>query len=212
VVTDISESLQAQGIAQDDHAENASDESLMLDYQAGDLSAFDKLYQRYRQNLYRFMGRQLQGESDTLNELFQDVWLKLVRARDSYAEVSSFKTYLFQIANNTIRDHYRRAAVRKIVVAMDNESEIADDHASPEQRAAIQQQYRRLLDAIRGLPQEQREVFLLKEEAGLSITQIADVLTENPDTVKSRLRYAVRKLRDALTEQHKVFHAEVTGE
>lgn len=176
-----------------------SDESLMQAYQGGNVQAFDLLYERYRLNLYRFMNRQLVADPDTLNELFQDVWLKLISSRDRYVVSASFKTYLFQIAHNTIRDYFRRQLVRKIIVPADENEEFEATSLLPAEDMQYQQTLQKFRHALNELPAEQREVFLLKEEAELSTAQIADITHVSTETVKSRMRYALKRLRQTLS-------------
>ena len=192
--TDIDLKASAQELSLDE----SSDEALMLAYAKGDQMAFDALYERYRLPLYRYMHRQISVSEDILNELYQDVWLKLIKSRKQYAVKAGFKTFLYQIANNTVRDYFRRESVRKIMSNLENESEVIDSGMSPE-ASIIQNQlmnkFRKILDE---LPQQQRDVFLLREEAGLTSAQIAEVMQVSVDTVKSRMRYAVSRLKAAI--------------
>ena len=185
----------------DDTATQAeiSDEQLMLRYREGDMSAFDAVYDRYRGSMYRYLSRQLPAQQETVNELFQDIWLKLIKSRENYRVVSSFKTYLYHIAQNTLVDFYRRAQVRQIMSA-DNDIEAVDSQASIDDKLHTDQQIQQLLAALQQLPHDQRDVFLLKEESNLSTVQIAEVMQVSVETVKSRLRYAVNKLRQAIEE------------
>jgi RNA polymerase sigma-70 factor (ECF subfamily) len=177
-----------------------SDEDLMMSYGAGDADAFDALYQRYKDPLYRFVLRQ--SGPDAVDELFQDIWLKVINARHSYQVKASFKTWLYHLARNRIIDLYRRNSIRPVDNNADDLDKFANTSvAQPEIQMQTQSQFEVLLDAISGLPREQREVFLLREEAGLSIEQIAEACGINFETAKSRLRYAVGKLRDKLNRQ-----------
>lgn len=170
----------------------------MLSYGAGNADAFDTLYQRHKAPLYRFVLRQC-GQQVT-DELFQDIWLKVINARNDYQVKAKFKTWLYHLARNRIIDQYRRNNIRPI----DNNADELDEApntsiAQPEKQLQTQSQYQALLNAIGNLPREQKEVFLLREEADLSIEQIAETCGINFETAKSRLRYAMRKLRQQLT-------------
>jgi RNA polymerase sigma-70 factor (ECF subfamily) len=169
----------------------APDEELMLRYQAGEASAFDSLYDKYRGDLYRFLLRQF--DQATAEELYQDVWMKLIQARSGYRPTASFRTWLYTIAHNRIRDHYRRRHSRPLA-----EADGGVDIRGPDRVAQDQQSLAILLKSIRLLPEEQREAFLLKEESGLSLDQIAAVMGASRESTKSRLRYAARKLREQL--------------
>ena len=184
--------------AQERALDEMSDESLMQAYANDDSLAFDTLYARYRIPLYRYMQRQISVSEDILNELYQDVWLKLVKTRKQYQVKASFKTFLYQVAINTIRDYFRRESIRKIVTPLDDDNEVQDNQAEPDQQAEQDQLMKKFKIVLSSLPSEQKEVFLLREEAGLTSEQIAEMLEVSVDTVKSRMRYAVARLKTVL--------------
>jgi len=165
-----------------------------MSYSAGNADAFELLYQRYKTPLYGFVLRQCGAQ--TVDELFQDIWLKVIKARNSYQVKASFKTWLYHLARNRIIDQYRRNNIQLVdsntdqLEAMENTTV-----AQPEKNLQLQTQHEALLQAITELPADQKEAFLLREEAGLSIEQIAQTCGINFETAKSRLRYAVKKLR-----------------
>lgn len=187
--------------------EGMSDEALMLAYRDGDAAAFEALYRRWRSRLYRYLLRQC-GAAAQADELFQDVWLKVVNARKGYEAAAKFSTWLFRIAHNRLIDHYR-AQGRSEIVSYDDDPEDADRVASlpaaaataqPEamlERKALAQE---LVRHIGALPAAQRETFLLSEEGELTLEEIAAATGTNRETAKSRLRYAVNKLRSALKD------------
>ncbi len=175
----------------------------MLSYASGDAVAFEVLYRRHKAPVYRYMLKLCRNEA-IAEELFQEVWMKLINARESYITSAKFTTWLYKLAHNQFIDHYRKQTVR---IVEDHSTEIDDlEHAqqstsNPEQQLRIDQsieQFTKLLDA---LPNEQREAFLLREEAGMSIAEIAETLGINHETAKSRLRYAIAKLRSGLNEE-----------
>ena len=183
----------------DEATDEATDEELMMSYGAGNADAFDVLYQRYKAPLYRFVLRQC--GSQAVDELFQDIWLKVINARSHYQVTASFKTWIYHLARNRIIDLYRRNNIRPA----DNNADELDSLAStsiaqPEVHLQTQNQYQVLLNAIAELPADQKEAFLLREEAGLSVEQIAGTCGINVETAKSRLRYAVSKLRHKLEQ------------
>ena len=184
--------------AQDQSLEDSTDEALMLAYVNNDQLAFNKLYERYRQSLYRYMLRQISVSDPVLNELYQDVWLKLINSRKQYKVKAGFKTYLYQIANNTIKDYFRRESVRKIMLNLEHEEEIVDEGIAPDEKLAKQQLVEKFKQVLAELPQPQRDVFLLREEAGLTSVQIAEMMQVSVDTVKSRMRYAVARLKEII--------------
>jgi RNA polymerase sigma-70 factor (ECF subfamily) len=179
------------------------DEHLMLRYRDGDAAAFDLLYERHRSGLYRFILRLCpnRGEAD---EIFQDVWMNLINARARYQPSAKFRTFLFQIARNRVIDIVRRSRDDR-TLSLDEElgatgTTLADQlpaahtlepQAIAERGAAA----RELRAAIAGLPFVQREALLLHEEGGLSLDEIANLTGAQRETVKSRLRYALGRLR-----------------
>jgi RNA polymerase sigma-70 factor (ECF subfamily) len=170
----------------------------MLRYQRGELAAFELLYQRHRGGSYRYLLRGC-GNDDIAAELFQDVWASVVRSRARYEVKARFATWLYKLAHNRLIDHYRAAKPGSDDI--DDAIEIAAPaHLQPEAQAASASTATRLLQALGALPSEQREAFLMKEEGGLSLEQIADVTGVGRETVKSRLRYALSRLRGALAD------------
>ncbi|MFM7067507.1 MAG: sigma-70 family RNA polymerase sigma factor [Gammaproteobacteria bacterium] len=183
---------------------DATDEALMLAFQAGDARAFEQLYARYRGTLYRFLVRQCGNAADG-EELYQDVWLTLARQRARWEPRATLKTFLYRIAHSRLLDHYRRHRRHGrhggfLDLADVDESVLEDScpavraEAAWEQ-AALQAAWRHCLDA---LPPPQREAFLLREEGGLELAQLAEVAGIAIEAAKSRLRYAVNRLRQCL--------------
>jgi len=177
--------------------EDLSDESLMLKFSRGNADAFEVVYQRHKSPLYGFILRQC--EQRFVDELFQDIWLNVINARFNYKVKASFKTWLYHIARNRIIDHYRRQNIR----AVDNDPEqiskiCGASDSQPENQLEASSQLQRLMNAIAALPNEQKEVFLLRQEAGLTVDEIAITTGVSYETAKSRLRYAIKKLRQQL--------------
>jgi RNA polymerase sigma-70 factor (ECF subfamily) len=186
-------------------ADASRDEDLMLAYAAGDAAAFDTLYARHKGGVYRYLLRQCR-EGGVVDELFQDVWMNLIRARTSYAPTAKFTTWLYRLAHNRLIDHYRASGHLTLVSADDEAHE--DIVAAlpgargdePHARAENRELGERLRAAVAALPPAQREAFLLQQEAGLSLAEIAELTGVGTETVKSRLRYAVAKLRGDLVD------------
>ncbi|MCH7829450.1 MAG: RNA polymerase sigma factor [Proteobacteria bacterium] len=175
-----------------------ADSALMLRYQDGDTAAFETLYRRHKDALYRYLFR-LCRHKDTAEDIFQDVWSKIIKARASYRPTAKFTTFMYRVAHNCFIDHVRRNKRHA------NSAELIPEHhvdpgELPETSAERSLAKERLALALRDLPEEQRDAFLLYEEAGLSLEQIASVTGSKRETAKSRLRYAVRKLRAAIQE------------
>ena len=187
--------------------DSRTDEQLMLAYGAGSAEAFEVLYGRWRRQIYRFLIRQCAG-AGTADELFQDVWLRVVNARRQYTVAAKFSTWLFRIARNRLIDHWRsesRKPIVEMVMTDDGEADPLDkvaapDELQPEKMMERKDRVRLVVDAVESLPDAQREAFLLHEEGGLTIDEIATLTGVGHETAKSRLRYAMTRLRAQLTE------------
>lgn len=178
------------------------DGALMLRYAQGDLSAFTRLYERHKGALYRYLLRQTR-EHAVSDDLFQEVWSRVIASRERYEPRAKFSTYLFSIAHNCFIDHCRRAGTSPTARAETLEDEtrealIDGAHRGPERQAESAQLAARLRAALERLPAEQREVFVLHEETGLNLEEIGALTGVGMETAKSRLRYALAKLRQSL--------------
>ncbi len=180
-----------------------TDEELMLAYRDGDAHAFEQLYLKHKGGLYRYFLRKC-GNASIAEELFQDVWMKLINARERYEVKAKFATWLYQLAHNHFIDHYRKHSISASMNQNFQDDELenipAGNNQQPEQQAEFQQQMETMLQLISELPDEQREAFLLREEAGMSLAEIAEVTGVNIETAKSRLRYAVNRLRKGMND------------
>lgn len=177
------------------------DAGLMLRYRDGDAAAFAALYARYKGPLYRYLLRHVRNACAAA-DLFQEVWSHLIATRDRYEPRAKFATFLFHIAHNCAVDFFRRDLSLHRVTAHDSESSLLEaevpEHQRPDVAAEFAEQQSAVLAAVAALPQEQREAFLLREESGLNVEEIARVTDVGVETAKSRLRYAVRKLKNSL--------------
>lgn len=176
------------------------DAQLMLAYARGDLAAFEALYAKHRGTLYRFVLRSVRDRS-LADEVFQDTWSRVIAARSRYQPQARFSTWLLQIAHHLIIDGHRR----KRPLADGDEAETAlarhaaPAHEQPEHALSDFEQRRGLQRAIEQLPDDQRTAVLLRLEHELSLEEIAEITGAGRETVKSRLRYAMTKLRDVLS-------------
>ena len=181
-----------------------SDEQLMIAYRDGDAGAFDTLYRKHKGGLYRYMLRHCR-DAGVADELFQDVWMNLIRARASYTVQAKFTTYIFKMAHNRLIDHYRKHG-QALMVSFDDDTEdapvVAEPAAAPrdepEKHLDIKQQAAQLLDLLSALPLPQREAFVMQYEGGMSVEEIADATGVTRETAKSRLRYALAKIRQGM--------------
>ena len=177
----------------------------MLRYQAGDAAAFDALYARHRGGLFRFITRQCRVR-ERAEEIFQDVWMSLIQAAASYRVEAQFRTFLYTLAHHKLMDYFRANSRAEAVLfeVKDADAEMETIHAvasrttEPHVQIEARQQGDAILRLLASLPAPQRETFLLYEESGMSLEEIAEATGVTFEAAKSRLRYAVAKLREGL--------------
>lgn len=169
----------------------------MQDFARGDYRAFETLYRRHSGGLYRYFTRQCsQAQAE---DLFQEVWSNVIQAAASYQATAKFTTWLYRIAHNKLVDNVRHLqVVERVIDAEQNSDTQHSQQQSPEQGLQQQAHRQALLSCLADLPPLQREVFLLKEEGGLQVKQIADIVAISLEAGKSRLRYAYQSLRQCL--------------
>lgn len=172
-----------------------SDEELMMQWAAGEMQAFELLYARHRRPLYRYILRQARDEA-TANDLYQGSWEKIIRGRKAYRPPAPFRAWMYRVAHNHVMDHFRR---RRPETGLETEL-LESGMASPEEELRLEKRESDLREAVALLPDKQKDAILLKLDAGLDLQSIADVLGVNRETAKSRLRYAVSRLKHLLTE------------
>ncbi len=178
----------------------------MVAYAAGDAAAFEQLYSRHKQALYQFLFNSCGSEADA-RELYQDVWLQIVKKRGSYTADAPFNAWLFRIARHRVIDLYRaqnRNPVFTPAADLDhtstNVSSLFAMPLLPDEIASLTERSDVLTNALQTLPDDQREAVLLRHIAGMSVSEVAKVVNTGTETVKSRLRYAIVKLRRRLQE------------
>jgi RNA polymerase sigma-70 factor (ECF subfamily) len=177
-----------------------SDESLMERYRDGDAGAFDVLYLRHRAKLYRFLVHQT-GSAPSAEEIYQDVWMSVIRSRETYQVTARFSTFLLTIAHHRVSDFFRDRVARLSVASEDEQIQLndqVDQSQDPAHAAQSSEQIRRIDQALLQLSAEQREIFLLRQESDASLEELAEMTGVNRETAKSRLRYAVAHLKRIL--------------
>jgi len=192
-----------------------SDDVLMADYARGNAAAFERLYERHQAGLYRFvrrlLGTALAAQTD---EVFQDTWLRVVSARERWEpQGASFRTWLFTLAHHRVIDLLRRSGREVALDAFDNEDgepwepeAAAWQHWPAPASAALHGEDlvfwrsagERLLQCLDQLPLPQRSTFLLHHDDGLALAEVASALEVGFETAKTRLRYAMSKLRTCM--------------
>ncbi|MDF1564933.1 MAG: RNA polymerase sigma factor [Deltaproteobacteria bacterium] len=188
-----------------------SDESLMLAYQAGDVRAFEVLVRRHRGPVFNFILRVI-GDREQAEDLVQETFFRLARNAESYREKSKLTTWLYTIARNLSIDALRRGRHRK-TTSLDAPlggdgaegaslaEHLPGQEAGTDRAASSARLGPVLKEAIEALPEEQREVFVLREYAGVPFKEIAEITDTPVNTVKSRMRYALEGLRRWLEDR-----------
>ena len=174
----------------------ADDAALMCAYAAGDMAAFETLYARHRGPLYGYVKRAVHDAS-LADELYQDIWERVITARHRYRPTAAFSTWLYRIARNRLVDHWRRVRPD----AGHDPDELPGTTAVPPEALNADARALALEQAIGHLAPEQREVILLRLQRGFSLAEIAEITGAPFEAVKSRLRYAVGHLNRALGEE-----------
>jgi RNA polymerase sigma-70 factor (ECF subfamily) len=189
--------------------DSAADEALMLAYGRGNVPAFERLYARHKGPTYRYFLRHT-GDGSSAAELQQDLWLRVVRARERYVADARFTTWLYTLARHRLVDHWRSQR-GSVVASFDEAGPTCDDpedgdcgapsgEDDPLANVMDAEAGARLVSALREVPAAQRDAFLLHVDAGLSLGEIASLAGVPAETIKSRLRYAYRRLRAALED------------
>jgi RNA polymerase sigma-70 factor, ECF subfamily len=190
---------------------DATDEMLMVRYQRGERKAFVELVRRHNRSIYNFVFRQLRVPS-VAEDVTQDVFMRLVQNAAEFKHEARFLTWLYTIARNLCIDQLRKQSHRRHAsldqpLADASEAQLLGEtisdpnpHASAERNALSSEVRSSIVKAVDSLPDDQREVFLLREVANLPFRDIAEITGVGENTVKSRMRYALDRLKDALCE------------
>ncbi len=187
-------------MAKTDAYETADDAALICAYTKGDEKAFETLYYRYRKPLYGYLNNIVGNNSAEADEIFAETWLRVIDKLPKYKDSGKFSAWLFRISRNIFIDRLRHLKPDKFVTidAEDSVELTGETTFSPDREVGAGDISRMLNSALEQLQPEQREVFLLREEAELSFKEIAEVQNCSLGTVLSRMRYALKKLRTFL--------------
>jgi len=188
------------------------DGRLMERYRDGDEACFALLLRRHQGPVFRFFLRHV-GDIESAEDLTQEAFLRVVHNRASFRSGARFTTWIYTIARNLAVDEMRKRRYRRHrsldepLGSRDGDPgrTLGDLVGDPKERTEAQAadlELRAVLEAAIGrLPEEQREVFTLREMGGLSFQEIAEVVGCNENTVKSRMRYALERLHAALRDR-----------
>jgi RNA polymerase sigma-70 factor (ECF subfamily) len=190
-------------------AADAPDEDLMVQYQAGEVRAFEILLSRHKKPVFNFILRFV-GDRETAEDLLQETFMRVIKGAEAYKRQAKFTTWLYTIARNLCvdqtrrRKHRRHASLDAPMSASEDSGTLMDvipgSEMASDRKSVNKELHETMQRAIAGLSEEQREVFLMREFLDLPFKQIADVVGVPENTVKSRMRYALEKLRLELDE------------
>jgi RNA polymerase sigma-70 factor (ECF subfamily) len=187
-----------------------TDEALMIRFQRGDRAAFTSLVRRHQTALFNFALRYIRVQS-VAEDVVQDAFVRVVQNAADFKHEARFTTWLYTIARNLCIDQMRKRALRKHPSLDESKpgeegdgptlgEQTADSRASVEREATGTELKERIARAVEALSEEQREVFLMREVANLPFKEIAEITGVPENTVKSRVRYALERLQQALSE------------
>lgn len=174
-----------------------SDRELVDRYRNGDAQAFEALYERYRKQLYSYLNKMMPGQTATVDDVFQDTWIKAVDKFDRYEHRQTFLAWLICIGRNKAIDHFRRTKRRPTEALADQP--VTDNTAVPWREIGTRELTDAIEQAIKELPAEQEEVFRLRQNK-VPFKEIAEIQQCSQNTALGRMHYAVRRLRKILAE------------
>lgn len=176
------------------------DSTLVKKVQQGDMTAFNLLIERWHSKIHRFAYRFF-ADDDEANEITQKTFIKVYQKVNHLNEPGNFSPWIYRVANNLCLDELKRAGRRKsspLEAWVEQASE--SDHNSPAEVLETKELGEWIQKALLTLPDEQRVVVILKEYEGLKFREIADILEEPVNTVKSRMYYGLKALRRVLKQ------------
>lgn len=175
-----------------------TDEKLMQAIQQGQESAFNALYERYAQRMYRYFYRMLGQSEVQAHDFTQELFLKIIEQPESFDTGRRFSSWFYAVAGNMVKNEYRRKSNQPQQAVLEDFTLVADPaHPLPDLDAGIRKAY--IEQAVRALRPHHRECFLLRYQEGLAVQEISEVIGCPPGTVKSRLHYSLKKLNELLS-------------
>ncbi len=174
----------------------------------GSMSAFHRIYSRYERQLFFYINSMVR-QRETAEDIFQEVWVLIVAKLPKFAFKGSFKNWIYTIAHHKVIDHTRKVAGKFNVsldetIDKDEKMTYLDILADPAPDIIDQLTTKEMIDKIQKaaekLPDKQKEVFLLRCDAGLKFKEIAEMTDESLNTILGRMHYAIKKIRNELRE------------
>ncbi len=178
--------------------QSPDDRQLIENYLNGDDSAFTSLYERYKSPVFAHLNRMLPGQSALVDDLFQQAWVKVISKLPEYRDQQTFLAWVLRIAHNLGIDHFRRQT-RRPTDSLDAGHDRAGEGPMPHHQSEIKDLASAVAAAVSQLPEEQRAVFLLRQE-GVAFKEIAEIQGTNVNTALGRMHYAINKLRATLKD------------
>jgi RNA polymerase sigma-70 factor (ECF subfamily) len=166
---------------------------------AGDRDAFAELVLPYRQKLYGYLIRMC-GNKSQADDLFQETLLKVWQGIGTFRSGYRFSSWMFTLAHHVVIDEMRKRKAQKTVYMQNVPDQV--DHNNPLQDVQDTENKKLILNVIDELPEQQRQVFLLRQHGDLTFKEIASVMDQSVNTVLSHMHYAVKKLQKTLKENN----------
>ena len=190
------------------------DDRLVARYLEGDVAAFEELLRRYERGLFSYLCSMVRSREEA-EDLLQETFLRVIAALPRYRARGKFRAWIFKIARNLVHDRARKLMVTGVPVRLESanrdEIELGDTvfnmscgEPSPRDVAMIHEKRDWIDSAIQKLPAAQKEVFTLREYAGMPFREIATVQRSPIGTVLARMHYALKKLRTELEEEREL--------
>lgn len=178
-----------------------TDEELMASYQKGNKEAFRELVTRHQSGIYNFLYRFL-NQKQNVEEAFQEVFLRMIKASSSYTPTAKFSTWIYTIARNYCIDRSRNRGLAKTVYLEDQEQDrFSNSEVAPDELTAAYRLNEQLKSALDQINPDQKEVFLLRVMQGFSFEEISEMVKCSIPTTKSRMRYALQTLQEILKKR-----------
>ena len=184
---------------EDNTMNNYPDQELIKNYLSGSNNDFDILYERYKRQLYAYLHRMLPGQHAVIDDIFQQVWIKVIAKLPVYQHNNKFQAWLMRIAHNMTIDFFRRSKKNATVSVDDDDSliQLPDYREMPWTNICMDELGKAVGVALEQLPVEQKEVFLMRQDK-ISFKDIAKIQQCSINTVLGRMQYAIKNLRKEL--------------
>ncbi len=178
-------------------------------YGEGNMDAFEELFHRHKSSVYAFI-HHFTHKTDSIDDLFQAVFLRVIRYRNRYQAKAKFTTWLFTITRSVCIDAMRKQKTADVIQLFpyrtdeENSPDISDfpGHGILPHEASYENELQEAIEiVINSLPSEQREVLLLREKTDLTFEEIGKIVGCSSNTAKSRMHYALLTLRKGLKER-----------